>query len=530
MPRRLVAPSMPNLRYYQDDAIIAVLDYFKQGNTGHPLVVLPTGAGKTHVLGGLCHRIHKMYPNEKVLILSHVKEILQQDYDTLTQYLPPYMVGIYSAGLNAKQVRPFTVASIQSVFKSDLFKEYRLVIVDEAHLIPPSGEGRYRTFFNNNPNSRIVGLTATPYRLGLGLLTEGLFDKIVYNKDIQELINEGYLCNLISKSTQQKMNTRDVRVTAGDFNLKDLSTQLDKTAITHKIIEELVKYKDERKHWLLFCIDIEHAEHTTAALQKAGISAACVHSRMEGDRTAIIELYKAQGFQALVCVETLTTGFDAPNIDLIALMRPTMSPVLHVQMIGRGLRLFSGKSNCLILDFAGNIARLGPINHIIPPPRAGVKKGTGKDSVPTIVCPECAEIVHASTKTCPCCGYKFPKTTKLMQYADDSPVLARTCQSYCRVDVKTIHYKAHVSKAGTLSLKVTYACGKTGLILVHEYIPIGSDKRAGYIARHWWTRRSSAVVPRSVQEALTLTHTLKEPKTLIIDVTDKYPRIKEFIW
>lgn len=516
----------PKPRPYQLEAINSVLDYFKQGNKGHPLVVLPTGAGKTHVLGGLCQRIHKLYPKENVLVLSHVQEILSQDYKALLQYLPPEIVGLYSAGLNVRQVSQFTVASIQSVYSKDFFKDHRLVIVDEAHLIPESGEGRYRTFFSNNPDAKIVGLTATPYRLGLGMLTDGLFDKIVYNKDIQELIDAGYLCKLISKATTQQMNTRDIKITAGDFNLKDLAVKLDKTSITHLIIRELTPYVKERKSWLVFCIDIAHAEHVTEELNKVGVSAMCVHSQMVGDRTEIIKQFKAGRFQALVSVETLTTGFDAPNVDLIALMRPTMSPVLHVQMIGRGLRIMEGKQDCLVLDFAGNVARLGPINHV-KAPTPGLKKGTGK--APTRTCPECSEIVHLSAKVCTACGFEFPVETKLLPYADSHDIIAKREQK-TEYEVTQVYYYEHQKVNGKPSMKVSYICGAFGMRAFNEWIALEHEGFAQHNARHWWSRRSSIKPPLTVKEALTKTHTLRKPKAIIVDESGKYPVIKSFVW
>ena len=511
------------MRAYQEQAIDSVLKYFQKGNKGHPLVVLPTGAGKTHVLGGLCKRIYDKYPNESVLILSHVQEILQQDYNTLQQYLPWDKIGLYSAGLSSKDIKQFTVAGIQSVYKLNDFNNHRLVIVDEAHLIPPSGEGRYRTFFTNNPNTRIVGLTATPYRLGLGLLTDGLFDRVVFNKDVLELIKEGYLCNLTCKETSTKMSVRDVKVTAGEYNTKDLSQKLDVTSLTKKIIKELTKYKDIRKHWLVFCIDIAHAEHVTDCLKSAGISAACVHSRMDLDRKEIIELYKAEGFQALVSVETLTTGFDAPNVDMVALLRPTMSPVLHVQMIGRGLRLFEGKKDCLILDFAGNVARLGPIN-CIRPPKKGNKK-TGKP--PTRVCPECEEINHISARNCVCCGYEFPVTVKLTSVAGKAEVLSDGTKINT-FTVSSIAYTKHtrIGKPDMLRVAYTTSCMR----VFYDYISLEGVDYALYKANHWWRVRSPIAVPQTVEEALEHVASLKKPTSITVDESGKYPLYKGYTW
>jgi DNA repair protein RadD len=424
-----------------------------------------------------------------VLILSHVQEILKQDFDALNKYMPFGTTGLYSAGLKSREVAQFTVAGIQSVYRMDCFNEHRLVIVDEAHLIPPSGEGRYRTFFANNPDARVVGLTATPYRLGLGMLTDDLFDKIVYEKDILELIDAGYLCPLTSKATEQKMNTRNVKVTAGEFNAKDMSDKFDVESITKHIIQELLVHKETRKHWLIFAIDIDHAEHITAELKKAGVTAACVHSRMDIDRGDVLDLYKAQGFQALVSVECLTTGFDAPNVDLIALLRPTMSPVLHVQMIGRGLRVFPDKENCLVLDFAGNVARLGPINMVKPPKKM---REVGGGAAPTRECPTCGEIVHISSAVCTCCGYEFPRAQKLAPRADNTDVIRRD-HKYT-TDVMSTYYTIHNKAKGGVCMKVVHRI--SAFKDIYEYVDFEGGQYAAYKARYWWSRRSPVTPPK----------------------------------
>ena len=507
-------------RYYQKDAIQSILKYFRSGCKGHPLVVMPTGSGKTHVLGGLCQEIKRLWPNEKVLILSHVREILEQDYNALKEYLPDELLGLYSAGLGKRQVRQFTVGGIQSVYRvPELFQDHRLIIVDEAHLIPPTGEGRYRTFLSSMDDPRVVGLTATPFRLGLGYLTDGdLFDTIVYEKDIGELINEGYLCNLSTKATEQRMDTRGIKKTGGDYNVKEMSSKLDKNSITQSIVNELIVHRNTRHHWLLFAIDIEHAEHITSKLIANGIMAACVHSKMKVPRKDIIDLFKANGFQALVSVETLTTGFDAPNVDLIGLLRPTTSPVLHVQMIGRGLRVSPHKKDCLVLDFAGNTERLGPINRVkVPIP--GIKTGTG--TAPVRTCPECQEVQHAPLRVCKSCGYKFPITTKLTTRADSKKVIEYSTINTHKVN--NVLYAVHRKPGKITSLKVTYVCG---LRMFHEWVTLEHPGFPGHKARYWWKYRASTTPPRTIKEAILRVKELTNPITIDVDEGGKYPVIK----
>lgn len=512
------------LRKYQTEAIREVFSYFKTNKEGHPLVVLPTGAGKTHVLAGICETVARKWPKEKILILTHVKEIIEQDYEKLCNYLSKDKVGVYSAGVGLRQRRQFTIAGIQSVYtKPELFQDYRLIIVDEAHLIPTTGEGRYRTFFKGLPNPRVVGLTATPFRLGLGYLTDGdLFTKVVYEADIIRLIREGYLCDLSTKKTKQQMDTRNVDKTGGDYNTKQLVAKLDKESITNSIIKELLQHKETRKHWLVFAIDIKHAEHITQALIDCGITAACLHSEMSVNRGDIVSLFKAGGFQALVSVGMLTTGFDAPNVDLIALLRPTMSPVLHVQMIGRGLRTTPNKKDCLVLDFAGNTDRLGPINKVTVRP-AGVK--TGSKDAPTKTCPECSEIVGASVRVCPSCGYKFPRINKLTRRASETSVLQE--RRWIRHKITKVNYTKHNKIGSTPSMRVDYVCG---LRVFTEWVTLEHEGFPRHKARHWWKYRANTVPPDTIDEALRRSIELEKPLFIEVQEDGKYPVVKKCIF
>lgn len=514
-----------SLRPYQSEAIDSIFDYFKHNKKGNPLIVLPTGSGKTHVLGGICEYIHDRWPEEPILILSHVQEILVQDYNSMRDYLPRSKVGLYSAGLGKKQIRQFTIAGIHSVYrKPEEFNQFRLIIVDEAHLIPPSGEGMYRTFIEGLDSARVVGLTATPYRLGLGYLVDGdIFDKVVYNKDILELIEDGYLCYLTSKETSTRMNLRGVKKVAGDYSTKSLSSKLDKEAITQDIINEISTYKDIRKHWLLFAIDIAHAEHITQCLIDNGITAACVHSKMDVSRSDIVDLFKFGGFQALVSVETLTTGFDAPNVDLIALLRPTTSPVLHVQMIGRGLRLCSGKTNCLILDFAGNIPRLGPVNDVeIPTP--GIKKAT--DEMLTKTCPQCSEILALGTVLCTSCGFEFVRVHNLNKKTSGASILSKT-KTINEVKVTSVRYSKYQNGDKIPLLLLTYSCG---LRTIKEWVSIEHLGFPGHKARHWMKYHGVENVPGTVDEALQRRDEISIPLRIVVDESGKYPQVKKHIY
>jgi len=514
------------LRYYQKDAVENVLTYLEE-KQGNPLVVLPTGSGKTHVLAELCRLLSEKDSEVKILIISHVKEILTQDYKQLKKFVPEDLIGIYSSGLNSFERKKYTIASIQSIYKfGRTFKDYTYIIIDEAHLIPPTGEGRYKTFFKGMPQARIIGLTATPFRLGHGWLTDNhLFDKIVYDTDIVELISKGFLSQVTTKEPGFEMPTENLKIVAGDFSKRSLQVELDREEISKKILLEVIKYKDTRKKWLIFAIDIAHAENINTILNNLGIRSAAIHSKLDFDRTLLTDLYKEGLIQSLVSVETLTTGFDVPDVDLIALMRPTQSPVLHVQMIGRGMRIAPNKENCLVLDFAGNTKRLGPINDVYVKTKNEKSDKKGKGSF-TKTCPECKEILAIKTKECPC-GYKFKFEQKL-ELKPTTEEIIKTKQPVIKANkfkVHNIQYTKHVKIGGSVSLKVTYKCG---LRSFSEWVGLEHIDFPRKRAESWWRYRAGTTPPSTVKEALLRVGELHTPEAIYVLESGQYPQIIKY--
>ena len=211
------------LRSYQQQAIHAVYDYLRNRD-GNPCIVIPTGGGKTPVMASICSDAVNMWDG-RVLVLAHVKELLEQTAGTLKQIAPDLDIGIYSAGLNRREKRyPVTVAGIQSVYKRACeFDPFDLIIVDEAHMIPPSGEGMYQTFLKEaeviNPHVRLIGLTATPYRMTTGMICtpEHLLNEICFEVGVRELIAQGYLCPLRSNASRHKVDTSGLHIRGGEF-------------------------------------------------------------------------------------------------------------------------------------------------------------------------------------------------------------------------------------------------------------------------------------------------------------------------
>lgn len=511
------------LRYYQNESINSIFDYFEK-SSGNPLIALPTGTGKSHVIAGFTETVLKQWPYQRFMMLTHVKELIEQNYKKLLEHWPYAPVGIYSTGLKRKEMQhPIIFGGVASVINNvEAFGHRDLLIIDEAHLLSPKDGSMYQRVISQllaiNPYLKVIGLTATPYRLGQGLLIDdGLFTDICYNKTdlkgFNELLREGYLCKLIPRPTETELDISNVKMdSSGDFKKNELQAAVDKKDVTAKALSELLKFSSDRGSWLIFASGIEHSEHISEMLNELGIPTAAVHSKMQYDRDEVIRDFKSGVLRCVVNNNVLTTGFDHPKIDLIGSLRPTVSPGLHVQMLGRGTRISPGKDNCLVLDFAGNVKRLGPINDPVIPRRKGQRTG----EAPIKVCPQCDVMVHASVRVCDNCGYEFPRYTKITQTASEAELIRSGLPETKWVKVMGAFYSRHKKNGKPDSVKVTYQCG---LRQFTEYIfPEGKGDRFF----KWWKERSVAPVPKTVTEFLELLEYIRKPAEIRVNFSSKY--------
>ena len=528
------------LRYYQSDSINATFDYFAKGGTGNPINALPTGTGKSVIIAEFIRIACAHFPKTRVMMLTHVKELIEQNFEKLLTLWPTAPAGIYSSGLKRKDTHcPITYAGIGSVNgKSHLFGHIDLIVIDEAHLVSPKSTTMYRKFIDDlkkiNPKIKVIGYTATAYRLGTGMLTDGgLFTDICYDATklgaFNRLISEGFLAPLVPKRTKSQLDVSDVRIQGGEFVLKELQNAVDREEVTFAALHELREQAEDRNHWLIFATGIEHSQHIVDMLDSMGISAIAVHSKMKAeDRDAAIAMFKAGEVRALVNNNILTTGFDFPAMDCIAVLRPTSSPGLWVQMLGRGTRPYEGKENCLVLDFAGNTKRLGPINDPVLPRKKG-KKGGGV--APVRCCDACNTYCHASLRLCPECGEEFPREVKIRTQAASDNLIIGDLPVIEPFNVSTIVYAIHTPRDNRPpSLKVTYYCG---LRQFSEYICIEHTGFAGKRARDWWRERDmdctdDSALPADVEAAMDMAGGLLQPTSIKVWVNKKYPEIKDW--
>jgi DNA repair protein RadD len=472
------------LRDYQQRTIDQLYAWFSAGNAGNPCLVLPTGSGKSHIVAALCKDALQNWPETRVLMLTHVKELIEQNAEKMRLHWPAAPMGIYSAGIGKREIgEPITFAGIQSVrTKAEMLGHLDLVIIDECHLVNHKEEGGYRKLLADlkaiNPALRVVGLTATPYRLGHGLITDkpALFDALLEPVSIEELVFKGYLSTLRSKVTSAKLDTSGVKKRGGEFIESELQAAVDTDDNNQRVVQEVITLAGDRKAWLVFCTGVQHAEHVAEVLRQHGVAAQCVTGETpKAERKRMLDDFKAGKLRALTNANVLTTGFDYPDIDLIAMLRPTMSASLYVQMAGRGMRVKSHTDHCLVLDFAGVVEMHGPIVAVQPPK----KGGDGDGEAPVKVCDNCDELVHISAKECPSCGHPFPEPEEKKLKLRNDDIMGMEGKDF---EVTGWSWRRHISKAsGNLMLACTYY-GSLSDKPITEYFPVLNDGYAGQMA------------------------------------------------
>jgi len=498
------------LRPYQQEAVAAVYAHLR-ARDDNPCVVIPTGGGKTPVMATICKDAALTWGG-RVLIVAHVKELLEQSAEKLQLVCPEVKFGIYSAGLNRRDTQaPVIVAGIQSIFRRACeLGPLDLILVDEAHMIPPEGEGMYQQFLAEarvvNPQVRVIGLTATPYRLKSGLICtpDHFLNHVCYEVGVRELIVQGYLSPLITKAGVARVDTSTVHLRGGEFVAAEVEDLMDQAELVEAACREIIEYTPDRRSVLIFATGIKHGRHVKAVLQQEhGVECGFVcGDTLTAERDATLKAFRDGALRYLCNVNVLTTGFDAPNIDCVVMLRPTMSPGLYYQMVGRGFRLFPGKQNCLVLDFGGNVLRHGPVDAIRIQERTA-----GSGAAPAKECPECHALIAAGFATCPQCGYEFPppERQKHEAQASEAGILSGqiTDTQYEVMDVSySVHTKRDAPPDAPQTMRVDYRLG-----LSHWQSEFVCFEHTGYArqkAEGWWRRRSPDAVPDTAEQAVEL--------------------------
>jgi len=533
------------LRPYQAEAVDAVTDFMYRSEQ-NPVIVLPTGAGKTIVVAELVKRYLSWWPETRVLVLAHVKELVRQNAEKLLAYWPELWphVGIHSAGLRRRdRFEKVIFASVQSVWKkASHLGRFDLILVDEAHRIPVEGEGMYRRLIADaraiNPRLRVIGLTATPYRLGVGYVygPDYVLNDVAYEAPVGDLIRDGYLCRLRSMagSKEARADIQGVHIRQGDYVAAELDEALSDARVVNAAMDEVLTQCRDRRHWILFCAGVRHAGMVSAALAARGIEAPVVHGgtpREERDR--IIGDYYQGKLRAIVNINVLSEGFDAPHVDAICLLRPTQSTGLYYQQVGRGLRLHPDKADCLVLDFTENVLSHGPIDRL----RVRRPKDPSENVGPLAKeCRECHALVPIQARECPECGYELtvaePATlvAKHAVRASEAPVLsdeAAVPPQWVDVEGWALHVHRKRNGDGPPTMRVEY---RAGLQIFKEWIGVEHTGYARWKAGVWWRRVAPGVeMPETVEETVrVLGQRGQPPRRIKVAFNDKYPRVVDY--
>ena len=515
------------LRAYQREAVDAIYRYF-ESHTGNPLVVMPTGSGKSFVMAAFIQEVLSAWSNQRILVLTHVKELIQQNYAELVDHWSLAPAGVYSAGLKRREAdAQILFAGIQSIYtRAEEIAECDLILIDECHLVPRSSDTMYRRFLDDmlamNESVKIIGLTATHYRLDSGLLTEGenrVFTDVAYEVPVRRLIDEGWLSPLITKAPSIKLDVSGVHTRGGEFITGELAAAVDKTDINEAAVREMLHYGRDRKSWLVFCSGVDHAYHMREVLRGHGISAETVTGETNAlERDYILGEFKAGRIRAVTNCDLLTTGFNHPGTDLLAILRPTQSTGLYVQIAGRGMRNAPGKENCIVLDFAGNIERHGPIDRVNPYDPS--RNGNGKAPVKT--CPKCRSVIYAGFRHCPDCNHEFPPPESEVKPSASSKSIISHGESFW-VEVEKIAYSRHTKVGKPDSLRVDYY--ESLFSWYSEWICLEHGGFAAKKARRWWERHGGDPDVTTITEALQVAELLKRASRIYVQEDGKYWRV-----
>lgn len=523
------------LRKPQKEAYDAFFEYYDKGGKGNPIICMFTGLGKSYTLAAIIIRMLERAPSTNIVVITHSEKVLTQDYNALYDLLSFYnkfaTLGIYCAKLGRKDTDcQITFATINSIHKStDLFKP-TYVFIDECHLVSDKEDTMYRNTLREF-GRKVCGLTATPFRMKRGYLHKmenAIFTDLIYNTNtpekFAEMIELGYLVKPIRKPVSVEMDTNGIAKTGagGDFNLKGLSLKLDRDELTEKICKDMLRFKNERKHWFILCIDKKHSENVSARLNELGIKSDYVHStKSDIDNDIAVQKFRDGEIQAITSVMKLTTGLDIPFIDLVAWLRPTDSIVIFIQGTGRGIRSCkeTNKTDCLVLDYAGNTARNGPIDDPIIKVAGKGKKGGKIEKT----CPKCELKHHISVRICDC-GHEFTFREKLETSSSEQSLVREKQEVWKKVD--SVAYYVHKKVGKPESLRIEYLCGLRRFAMWYTPFHGGFATRSSSFVFN--RLKTKEIQFETIKDIINQAGTLRVPKEIFLDVNEKYPFIKDF--
>ena len=524
------------LRPQQQKAMDDLADWLGRHRSEHPIINMCVGAGKSVIIAQICKDFIAEHPSCRIIMAVASRILVQQNVERLRAVWPEAPIGICSGDLGKDTRSQIIFGTIQTLANrtADLGR-VDILLVDECHNINPKNVGRYREFIGDlqrygSPALCVIGLTGTPFRgNGVWLTAEkdAIFEGIAATVSMDDLLEAGYLAPLVVDSETPEMtgDLSQVKVTNFDYATGDLDRVMSDGDLVHSTIADLLTRGANRKKWLVFCAGVNHATAVNDELNRVGIPSALITGNTNpAQRDKIMQDYRAGILRALVNVDVLTTGVDVPEIDLIALLRPTKSYVLYVQIAGRGMRIAEGKTDCLWLDYTPTTSEKGAVNKIKG--RDAIRKQKGE--APFKLCPECGNRNPPKITECADCGFTFPVEEKQKHEtkAGSAEIIAgikpvvETWHDVRRVTYA--EYRTDPAKPPTLC--VTYHIGEDSFWhdqTVREWWAFESFGTGFVKAQNAWHRAWCAdfgqpVVPQSIAHALELIENvgLKQPNRI----------------
>lgn len=562
-------------RDYQANAISAGVKHLFESKQKNGLILMPTGTGKSIVIGGTVKAVQEAYPPARMLMLTHNKELIEQNYKKAVAMAGDH-IGMWSAGLNrADHTNDIVFAGIDTVANNpQLLGRRDVIMIDEAHRVAPQLHTNYRQvieeyLYKINPHAMTIGYTATDYRLGQGPLTavwhnrktgedvapfwQTIILDLTSTEEFNKFFEQGYLKRLVPKPTVNEIDVTGFREREGEYVKSDVEQAVNNEDKVRAIVDEICENGFDRRSWLVFAAGNRNAEMVAKEIASRGVTTAVLTEKTPAaERARILAAYKRYEIRCLVNNDILTTGFDHEGVDLIAVVRVTASASLWVQMLGRGTRpvyaagfdlstqngrlsaiFASGVYNCLVLDFAGNSKRLGAINAPVKteaPDSKRRKKQAG--SSPIKVCPACGVYNYAMAKFCEnvqYCTYEFPLSGMLELVASKRELIEEHAHEpdKRKLRVTSTRYVTHdipIARGQSVSnVTVTYNCGSSGKF--SERLMFNGSDSTKRIKEWWASFGAGYTIPRSNKEFMDVfAHSTHLRKPSVIEVYMNPPR------
>ena len=538
-----------NLRDYQIEA----LEIIDRDLMAEPNVLLQAvmGAGKTVIAARLVNR-YWFTTDRKFLVLAHKQELVEQFEQTFREMsdIPAYGISVMCAGLNRREAwSRVTLATIQTFINQvDDYPGADLCIIDEVHNVNiDDSDAQYSTVIralrSKINNMRILGLSATPFRLGWGFCYgdkckpggKNLFPRLNHRITYDRLRKAGHLVELrgmVAHADQLTADLAEVKVN-GDYVLGELGDVMSREIHLQTAVDAIKEYCGPYKRVCVFCCTIDHAEKLKALISEIE-PCVTVHSGLSQiERMANMEDWKSGRVRIVTSVNILSEGYNFSKLDCLVFARPTISPRLFLQAVGRVLRTHPGKEFGYLLDLTDNTARFGTdldaVRVVIP--RAVIKDYEAKNELWKL-CPGCMAECHKSLRVCMECGFVFP-VSEVVEAASVPEMAEVKFEKKPPIEVEVVDMEAdvHQAKSGNKFLGRVKLYYHDGIYRGEKFVSVWfcfSDFYSGYAVmkgQERWAEMCDEPYPETIEEFMELREHLIQPSRIALDVSGKYPEI-----